>query len=266
MCKKLGVTALVIVAAFFVLHKMDLLGYVKMYAQKAHQKVTSSIPLDVKIERLRDEIAKMGPETSKARTTIAREMVEIAKLKNQLADSKASLAKKESLLKDLRAELDKGGKDIELVGVKHPREKVEASLARQWETFKQAREAVKTQEELLNSREEALDVAKAKLVAIQAKQEEMQAKVEKLELELRKVRLAQTQNNIAIDDSQLATVLKLADEIDTQIKTEQTELALQKAADTDTAVQQAMERKGRTDTALKEMDDYFGGAKVTKKD
>jgi len=80
------------------------------------------------------------------------------------------------------------------------------------------------------------------------------------------VRLAQTQNNIAIDDSQLATVLKLADEIDTQIKTEQTELALQKAADTDTAVQQAMERKGRTDTALKEMDDYFGGAKVTKKD
>jgi hypothetical protein len=266
MCKKLGVTALVIVAALFVLHKTDTLGYLTTWAKKARNHVSSSIPLDMKIARLRDEIDKLKPETDKARSAIAREMVEIGKLKANLADSKANLAKKEGQLKDLRAEVEKGSVLIDINGQKIPREKVEASLARQWESFKQAREAVKSQEELLKSREESLEVAQAKLAAMQSKQEEMLAKVEKMELELRKVRLAQTQNNIAVDDSQLATVLKLADEIDTQIKTEQTELALQKAADTDTAVQQALERKGKTETALKEMDDFFGGAKVSKKD
>jgi hypothetical protein len=266
MCKKLGVTALVIVAALFVLNKLDLLSYGKLAWHKVVKETKNSIPPEVKIERLRAEIEKMTPDMKKHRSAIAEEMVAINKLKTQVADSKANLDKKEVALKDLRNELDKGAAFLTLAGEKLPREKVEASLARQWESFKVARDAVKSQEELLKSREEALDIAKQKLAAMQEKQTEMQSKVEKMELELRKLRLAQQQNNIAIDDSQLATVMSLADEIDTQIQKEKTELALQKAADTDSAVQQALDRQAKTSQALKEMDEFFGDKKVTKKD
>jgi chromosome segregation ATPase len=266
MCKKLGVTALVIVAAFFVLHKLDLDSYLKLAWKNGKAGIQQKIPPETKIERLRDEIAKLGPEERKARSVIASEMVQINKLKADIAEANTNLDKKQVMLKDLRAELDKGTTFVTLDNQKIPREKVEASLARKWESFKQAKEAVKSQEELLKSREEALEVAKAKLDAMQEKKKEMEAKVEKLELELRKLRLAQTQHDVAIDDSQLSTVLKLYDEIDTQIKTQQTELSLQKGADTDTAVEEALAKKAKTDKALKEMDEFFGNTKVTKKD
>ena len=58
---------------------------------------------------------------------------------------------------------------------------------------------------------------KAKLDAMQDKHKELEAKVENMEIQLRKLRLAQTRNDVAIDDTQLATVLKLSDEIETQI-------------------------------------------------
>jgi len=263
MCKKLGVAALVVVAALFTLHKLDLLGYGKVFWNRIDSGAREKISPELKIERLEAEVAKLTPDMKKHRSVIASEMVEVGKLKKQIAESNANLDKRQAMLKDMKAELDKGSTIVSVDGQKIPREKVEASLTRQWQSYKQAKEAVKSQEDVLKTREENLEVAKTKLATIQAKQEEMQAKVESMKLELRKLRLAQAQNNVAIDYSQLSTVLKLYDEVNTQIEKEKTELSLQKAADTDTAVQEAMERKLKTDQALKEMDEFFGGTKVS---
>ncbi len=266
MCKKLGVTALAIVAVLFVLHKLELLGYVKTYMNQAREEAKKKISPEMKLARLQQEIRDLGPEERKARTVIAGEMVAVDKLKGQIAETKTNLEKKEAQLKDLRGELQKGTAFVTLDNQKIPREKVEAALARRWESYKTAKEALKSQEDLLKSREEALDVAKAKLDTMQEKRKEMEARVEKMDLELRKLRLAQTRNNVAIDDTQLARVLNLADEIDTQIKTQQTELALQKGVDSDEAVEKALTRQAETAKAMKEMDEAFGDTKVTKKD
>jgi chromosome segregation ATPase len=266
MCKKMVVTALVIGAALITLHKLDLLGYVRTGIDKARHSVSSSIPPEVKIERLRKELADLPAEESKVRSIIAHEMVEVKKLRDSIAEAKVNLDKRQTALRDMKGELEKKDTSfVTLEGKKIPRDQVERSLARQWETFKTATEAVKSQEDLLKSREEALEVAKAKLETMQEKRKELATKVEKMDLELRKLRLAQTQHNIPVDDSQLAGVMKLADEVDTQIKTQQTELNLQKGVDSDAAVEEALQHKARTDQALKEMDDFFGSAKVTKK-
>jgi chromosome segregation ATPase len=265
MCKKMVVTALVIGAALITLHKLDLLGYVRTGIDKARHSVSSSIPPEVKLERLRHELRELPGEESKVRSTIAHEMVEVRKLRDSIAEAKVNLDKRQTALKEMKEELDKGTAFVTLDNRKIPAAQVKSSLARQWETFKTATEAVKTQEDLLKSREEALEVAKAKLDTMQEKRKELEAKVEKMDLELRKLRLAQTQHNIPVDDSQLANVMKLFDEVDTQIKTQQTELALQKGVDSDAAVEEALAHKAKTDQALKEMDDFFGSAKVTKK-
>ncbi len=266
MCKKFGVAALVVVAAFFTLHKLGLDSYLKVAWNKSKAEISNSIPPEAKLERLRQEIRDLGPEERKSRTVIAGEIVAVDKLKGQIAETKTNLEKREVALKDLRGELQKGTAFVTLDNQKIPREKVEAALARRWESYKAAKEALKSQEDLLKSREEALDVAKAKLDAMQDKRKEMEAKVEKMDLDLRKLRLAQTRHDVAIDDTQLANVLKLADEIDTQIKTQQTELALQKGVDSDEAVEKALTRQAETAKAIKEMDEAFGDTKVTKKD
>jgi chromosome segregation ATPase len=264
MCKKLGVTALVIVAALFVLHKLDLLNYAKVAWNHTKKEVRDSIPPEVKIQRLRDEIAKLPAAERQTRSQIASEMVEVKKLREQITEAKTNLDKREVALKDLKGELEKGTAFVTLDNQKIPREKVEASLARQWDSFKNAKEALKSQEDLLKSREEALDVGKAKLEAMQDKRKELEAKVEKMDLELRKLRLAQTRHDVAIDDSKLAEATREADEIDTQIKTKVTELNLQKGVDSDEAVQKALDNQTRTNQAIKEMDEFFNGTKVTK--
>jgi chromosome segregation ATPase len=266
MCKKLGVTALVIVAAFFVLHKLDLDSYLKLAWTKTKADVKNSIPPEVKIERLRDEIAKLTPDMRKHRSVIASEMVEVKRLGDQITEAKANLDKREVAIKEMREELKKNTTFVSLEGKKIPREKVEQTLARQWDAYKHAKEAVASQEDLLKAREEALEAAKQKLEAMEAKKKEMEAKVEHLDLELRKLRVAQTKHDIPVDDSQLSTVLKLYDEVDKQIQKEKTELELEKGAITDNVVEEAMARKAKADQALKEMDAHFDGAKITKKD
>jgi chromosome segregation ATPase len=265
------VTALAVVAALFVLHKLDLDGYVKSGVKRMKAEVHRQIPPEVKLQRLQDEIDRLPAAERQVRSTIASEMVEVKKIETQVAEARVNLEQREVALKGLKSDLEKAAqKDNEYVtlrGEKIARDKAEASLTRQWETFKTAREALKTQEGVLKARKESLGVAKAKLDAMQEKRKEMQAKVESLKLELEKLRLAQTQNNIAVDDTQLAEVMKLYDEVNTQIETQKTELSLQKGADTDAVVADAVASKAKAEKALKEMDEFFGGAdKVTKKD
>jgi chromosome segregation ATPase len=259
------VTALVIVAALFVLHKLDLDSYLKLAWHKTKADLKNQIPPETKIERLRDEISKITPDMRKHRSVIASEIVEVRKLKEQITEAKANLDKRETTIRDVREALKTNTAFVSIEGSKIPREKVEQSLTRQWESFKQAKEAVASQEDLLKSREEALETAKQKLEAMEAKKKEMEAKVEKLELELRKLRLAQTKHDIPVDDSQLSTVLKLYDEVDKQIQKEKTELELEKAAFTDNVVEEAMARKSKADQALKEMDAHFDSERVTQK-
>jgi len=266
MCKKLGVTALVIVAALFVLHKLDLDSYLKLAWKNTKRDITEAIPPEVKLQRLEDEISKLAPEERKARALIAQQMTDVAKMKTQIADSRANLDKREAQLEELRAEVKKGSPFVSIGTEKLPREKVEASLARKWQSFKEAKEALTAQEDLLKSREEGLEVAKAKLDTMQEKRKQMQAKVATMKVDLEKLRLAQTQHDVAIDDSQLSTVMKLYDEVNSQIETQKTALSLEKGADTDQAVEQALAKKEKTDKALKELDEHFSNSKLSKKD
>ena len=107
MCKKLGVTALVVVAALFVLHKLDLDSYLKVWAKRTQAEIKNKIPPEVKIDRLRDEIAKLVPEERKARGAVAAEMVAVSKMQHQVAEAKANLEKRETALRELKNELDK---------------------------------------------------------------------------------------------------------------------------------------------------------------
>lgn len=263
MCKKLGITALVILGALFLFRGLGLLPYAKLACKKMREEAKASVPPELKIQRLRDEIANLGPEMNKQRSAVATEIVEINGLKKNIAEAKARLQEREEQIRTVRAELKANSTFVSIGGEKLSREKVEASLARKWDSFKQAEAAVKSQEELLAAREEALELAKQKLTAMESKKQELAAKVDGLEIELRKVRLAQVKNDVAIDDSQLSNVMKLYDEVDKQIAKEKTELELQKAAFTDTVVDEALNRKAQADKAFKEMDERFGSDKMT---
>ncbi len=264
MCKKIGVAALVVVAALFVLHKLELDIPIKFWARQTEKDIKGRVSPEAKLDEARHLLANLGPEERKAQSVIAGEIVAVDKLRNEIAQTRANLDKREAALADLRTELKKGTSFVTLDNQKIPREKVEANLARQWDSFKNAKEALKSQEDLLKTREEGLEAAKAKLTALRSKREELQAKVDKMEIELKKLRTAQTVNNVNVDDSKFSEAAKLVDEIDTQIKTQVEELNLQKGVDADANVQKALDNQAKTNQAMKEMDEFFGNTKVTK--
>jgi DNA repair exonuclease SbcCD ATPase subunit len=264
MLKKLGIAALVAVVAVFAMSRLGLTKYAKVYWHEARDKCIGSIPAETKIKALREEITKLEPEARKHRAAIASEMVEIEHLQKQIAEARTNLDKKEAMIKDLRKEVQAGNTFVSLGGERIPKKKVEESLTRQWNAFRQAEDAVKSQEELLRHRQESLEVANQKLAAMENKRVELQSKVEMLDLELRKLRLAQTKHDIPIDDSHLSQVLKLYGEVETQIAKEQKAIELEKGLFTDTVVEKAMEQKAKTEKALKEMDERFHAeAKMT---
>ncbi len=259
MFRKLGIAALVVVAGLIAMNKLDLLGYGRVALKKMKDEARGQIPPEMKIERLRDEIGRLGPDVDKHRGAIAAEQVEIEKLRKNITTARTNLKEREELIRTMRGELKNGTAFVSLSGKKLPKEKVEQTLAGQWDSFKQVESAIKSQEELLQAREDNLELAKQKLAQIKVKKDELEVKVAHLESELRKVRLAQTKADFGIDDSQLSRVVRLFDEIETQVAKERTEMEMQKAEFTEEMVTEAVQLKAKADKAFKEMDDRFGG-------
>jgi len=261
MCKKLGVTALVLVAGLFTLHKLDLDKYAKAWLSQTKQAIKDEIPPAQKVEVLRGQIAELGPEMSRQRAAIAKESTQVDLLKDEIAKAKTNLKEREEKLAILRDALKGDSAFVTTDGEKLPKDKVEAVFSRRFAEFQAAESAVKAKEELLSRRKEKLDVALVHLRTMESKQKEWQSKVELLDIEVAKLKEAQLQNNLAVDDSKFSDVQRMFDEVDAQVKTQKKQLEMEKAADVDTAVEKALEQKAQVKKAVELWDE-----RVSKKD
>jgi chromosome segregation ATPase len=267
MCKKLVVTGLAVVAVFFVLHKLELDIWIKHAIKRTQADIKDAVPEEARIDDLRDEINKIGPEIKKARTVVARQINEVKDLKTEIAQIKTNLDKREADILALKKVLDTNASLVTIGSEQFKRDKVEADRNRKWEAFKQAKEMLQAKEDLLKQREETLEADKAKLETMQDKKRELEASADRLALRLRKLRLTQMQQNVAIDDSHIANAQKKFEDLEKRIGQGETEIALDKGADTENAVSNALDRKAKGDQANKEIEEYFTkDAKVSKTD
>ena len=263
MCKKLGLTALLIVGGLFALSKLDLLWHVKDAARKARTAIRIEIPAEDKIARLKDALRGLKPEKEKHLGVIADEELKIERLAKDIAATKTNLTKWEGQIKDLQTVLKDESKEFVTVGLnKVSRAKVQTHLAQKWEAFKDAETAMKSQEELLGRRKEMLAAAQSKLRAMEVKEKELRTKVETLELELAKLREAQLVNDIPIDDSRFSKVVSLFNEVEQQIAKEKKVMEMKKGVTTDVEVEEALDQKARVEKAMKEMEERFGESRL----
>jgi len=266
MCKKLGVTALVVVAALFTLHKLDLLGYIKSAAKHAREDVSANIPPEMKLKRLKDEVAGLPAELNRQRASIARESSQVDVLKEDIAKAKTNLKEREEKLAVLREALKSDTSFVTLDGDKVSKDKVEQVFTRKFAEFQAAESAVKAKEDLLTRRKEKVEVELGHLRTMESKYKEMQSKVELMEIELAKLRDSQMQNDFSVDDSQFSEVQKLYDDVHLQIATQKKQLEMKTAADVDSAVEKAVEQKVQAKKAVELWDERAGAnGKTTEK-
>jgi chromosome segregation ATPase len=265
MCKKLGVTGLVIVAALVSLWKLGWMPYIHQEAKTIQEQINDSIPPEKKIAVLENEIRDLGPEMSKQSGVIAKESVAIDKLTREVAQARTNLKDRENYLADVRAAIKNDKEFVALNGDKVSKDKLEDHFTRKFGEYKTIKQSVEARAELLEQRKQRLATAEQTLETMRSKRTEMAAKVETLKIELAKLREKQLQNNVTVDDSQFAKVQKLFDEVDTQIATQKKQLEMEKAIDVDAAIQQKVEKTTQTKKAIEEYDETFNKVASDKK-
>jgi hypothetical protein len=266
MCKKLGVTGLVIVAALVSLWKLGWLPYIHQEVTDMKKSIDDSIPPEKKLSLLEKEVADLGPEMNKQSSVIAKESVAIDKLTREVAQARTNLKDRETYLADVRAAIKNDKEFTSLNNEKIGKDKLEDHFTRKFAEYKTVKQSVDAKAELLESRKQRLAAAEQTLETMRSKRTEMAAKVETLKIELAKLREKQVQNNVTtVDDSQFSRVQKLFDEVETQIATQKKQLEMEKAIDVDNAIQQKVEKTTQTKKAIEEYDETFGKVVENKK-
>jgi chromosome segregation ATPase len=221
--RKLGIVALAVIAGAIILNTTRVGSYTSTLWSKARTKIKKQVPLEFEIERVRDQLAKLGPATKKNLDGLAQEIVAIESLKKDIAVTQENLVKQRhiirSMTQDLR-NLKEGTTYIVYDGRRYSVGRVKDQLSKDVESARQCEEGLKTKEALLEAREANLDAARAQLEAMRVQKDQLEVRLAQLEVELKNLRVAQTRSKFQIDDSCLGQIKESLAEIEKAIQVE----------------------------------------------
>jgi len=261
MIKKLVFVAVAVVAGLFLLNTTNLGSYASTAWKKVRASCSKQVPLEFEIERVRNEIAHLGPDMKDHLRAIADETVKVENLREEIASTRIQLVKQKENILAMRKDVDesKGKKTIWYGEREFPVSRVKDKLTRDFASYQHCEEALKNKERLLESKEAALSTAKEQLTSMRSRKEELEVEVARLESDLKNLRLAQTRSNFQLDDTRLARINASLASIRDRLKADTIVQDQEGQIAHDLEIQ--VEKKAKTAEVLKQIDDYFGKEK-----
>lgn len=228
MIKKALVVLGVLLVGGWLWAKTDLGSYAKTAWKNLRASVKRQVPVEFDIQRARDMLASLDGEADKLIGVMAEEMAGIEKGEKEITDLQAAVARQEEIIRDMNTRLKTEGSVITVGGTQRSRDRFAADLERKFTNFKLAQGTLESKKESLEYRRQNLDAAKEQLEALRAKKAELHARIERVETELRKVQADEAWANRCgkFDDTQLAKVKDLVEELETAVKTRKYEVKL----------------------------------------
>jgi hypothetical protein len=265
MCKKLGVTGLVIVAALVSLWKLGWLPYIHQEVTDFQQSVKDARPAEKDLAVLDREVSDLKPEINKQSSVVAKKSVELDRMNRALSLSATNLKEREDYLAQVRAAIKNEKEFVGSSGQKVSKDKLETHFAQKFNEFKSCKEVHTAQAETIEHKKQELAAEEARLQAMRVKLTEFKNRLELQRIELAKVRASQMQNSATGDDSQFTRVQKMFDELETKVATEKKQVELTQGADVDNTIQTKLETESKTKKALEEYDETFNKVASDKK-
>jgi chromosome segregation ATPase len=262
MFRKLGITALVVVAGLILLNKTSAGDLISTAWSKLWSCASKKISLEFQIDSVRDQIAKLGPDMRKHYEVIAREMVAVDNLKEDIATVKAKLSKQRENILTMTEDLKSGTEFITYDGREYSAARVREKLDRDFDSYKRCEAELKSKEQLLEAKERSVDALKQQLVEMRSQKEALEVEVASMEAEVKTLRVAQTRSKVQFDDSRLARIKNRLAEIRDRLKVEKTKMTLQAEFPNDFI---PVDKKAKSTAEITtEVQNYFGkGARVT---
>ncbi len=180
--------------------------------------VQDLVPLEVDLKNLYASIEELDPAIRAAQRQVAQLEVDVEYQEKNLAALREAQEKSLAEMKKLRGILAEERETYEIGGRQYTRQELDRDLGQRLERFKLGDAEQKAKEELLKQHKERLDSAKQKLNEFRHQREMLVAKAESLQSQLELLRSQQAIGSVKIDDSKMASMQQLAENVERRIK------------------------------------------------
>ncbi len=187
--------------------------------------VKDSIPIEFEIQRARDLLEDLIPETRANLRLVAAEEVEVANLEREIDRERESVEKERAKLHRLRGKLKTEEVTYRLGGRTYDRAELVTILSTQFDRLTTAEKFLAGKQELLENRKASLRAAMKNLERTRLARVEVASKIEALEEQFRLMKLKSSGNSFQIDNSKLAQVEKVLSELQKRLDVAQKVMA-----------------------------------------
>ncbi len=258
MLKKAIIVLGVLLVGGWLWAKTDMWSYAKTAWREGRAFVKKQVPLDFEIKRARDMIASLNHEEDKLISVMAKQMVAIEGLEEEIKRDRAHLDRQKDEIQVKNDQLKGESTLLAYDGIQLSREVFVSALDRQFQNYVSNEGALNAKTDTLTYHKESLAGAKDQLDAVRAQKRELEARLSRAEVELQNVKAAQARSRCVVkfDESQLAKVKEIVDEIETNIREQKYELKLRDGQRTATSAP-ATPRRSSSELA-REIESHFG--------
>jgi chromosome segregation ATPase len=204
MIKKLVLLSVGAVAAVALVSTVVGRGSVHTMFKKAHNAIEAQVSPEFELERIRDQIAQLGPDMHKNISRIAEQMVAVEALERDVQTCQVNLDKRKTSLLAMTNALETG--DTQRVKFYGGASDLKRRLERELKTYKTCDKELAGKQKILEAKKQELDTARAQLSEIKEQKAQLESLVAQYEAELATLRLEQTRSKFKLDDSRLGDI------------------------------------------------------------
>jgi len=224
MLKKILIAAVAVIAGLAVLNHSSL---VKTYWNRACCSAKRMVPPEVRLQQLNTEIGNIDKDIKKNLSRLARMEVDVNMFEEKLKEARTEQAHARADIADMRKALEERGEKVVFrkspISASRLTDRLEMAVTK----FTGLKERIKVQEQLLANKKRTLEAAYNRISEMKNEKEKLHVLATKLETHLEMVRLKQVQNQeITFDDSAISNAREIANDVEVQLRTAETDLKL----------------------------------------
>ena len=213
MLKKMVLGSLATTLAAGFLFGTDMFSYATTACSNVREAVKSEITPEFELSRIRNEIDKLMPEIREHMAIVAEQSVDLKDLQRDIEQKEKKLAKQKEAILALRGDLAGGSEKFTYRRVSYSRGEVEADLANRFTAFRTGEDALSRDQQILAAQSQTLRANQQKLDSMLGRKQNLSVQVSQLEARLKTIQATEAVNNIEIDDTKLAQVEGMIDEL-----------------------------------------------------
>ena len=227
MCKKLILAAVAILVGTAVVKHTSFGSLAQVWWRDAKQAVERTVPPEVQIKRLANEVSKIDQDIKKNLSKLAQQEVDTQNLDESVASLKESQTTLKAEITAMTKSLEAGNTEKVSINGQSRRFTV-TTLDKHVAKYERTKAEVKSKEKLLANKREALEAAHARIAEMSSQKEQLRDTVANLETRLQLARLNATRSHATVefDDSQVARCNELASEISQRLAVGEKEVEL----------------------------------------